>query len=412
MELNGGVSKGESHKPGTLRVILYSHDSQGLGHTRRNLALAHTLTDRFKRAGRKVSGVLVTGVATATRFEAPKGWDWVVVPGIVKGGDGYLPRNLAIRQKKVIRLRSSLIAAVFHDFRPHLVVVDRHPFGVDHELAGGLERLRRKRPSCRVVLGLREVLDQPSAARREWDALDLDQVRRNFDELWVYGDPTVHDPVLTGEIPGSLAPLVRHTGYLSLGRPVRRRTGTTGVPFVVTVAGGGSDGLDVTLTAARAALPQGLEQLIVTGPQMPKTDRAQVEAAAGPGTQVVASVRDALAEIQSASAVVAMGGYNTVCEIMSTTTPALIVPRVHPRREQLIRARALARHQLLDFCHPDEFTPGALSAWWQEVAGQQVPRTGVNLDGLATTYKYAAELLTRSADASNEQKEWARHAAV
>lgn len=407
-----GAKSADPHIAGTLRVVLYSHDSQGLGHTRRNLALAHALTASFRRKGQKVSGVLVTGVASATRFEAPEGWDWVVLPGITKGGNGYEPRHLAIRQTSVVRLRSSLIAAVLNDFHPHLVVVDRHPFGVDHELVAGLERLRRERPSCRVVLGLREVLDQPAAARREWDALDLEQVRRSFDELWVYGDPAVHDPVRTGEIPRSLAHLVRHTGYLSLGRPVRRRTGSTGVPFVVTMAGGGSDGLDLTLTAAKAALPQGLEQLIITGPQMPKADRAQVEAAARPGTHVVASVRDALAEIQSASAVVAMGGYNTVCEIMSTTTPALIVPRVAPRREQLIRARGLARHQLLDFCHPDEFTPGTLSAWLQDVAGQDVIRNGVNLNGLATIHEYAAELLAEPADAPQHHTEWTRHAAV
>lgn len=408
----GAGTEAGKERSGTLRVVLYSHDSQGLGHTRRNLALAHALTRDFRNAGRKVSGVLVTGVAAATRFEVPEGWDWVVVPGIAKGPDGYEPRHLAVRRKKVLKLRSSVIAAVLRDFRPHLVVVDRHPFGVDHELADGLERLRRKRPFCRVVLGLREVLDQPAAARREWEALDLEQVRRSFDEFWVYGDPAIHDPVRTGEIPGGLAHLVRHTGYLSLGRPVRRRTGAAGVPFVVTMAGGGSDGLNVTLTAARAALPPGFEHLIITGPQMPKEDRAQVETAAGPGTHVVGSVRDALAEIQSASAVVAMGGYNTVCEIMSTTTPALIVPRVHPRREQLIRARGLAGHQLLDFCHPDEFTPRALSTWWREVAGQDVPRTGVNLDGLATTYDYATELLSRPADTAREDTGWARHAAV
>ncbi|KRF05788.1 hypothetical protein ASH00_10170 [Arthrobacter sp. Soil782] len=401
-----------AQKRGTLRVVLYSHDSQGLGHTRRNLALAHALTGSFRRAGRTVSGVLVTGVAAATRFEIPEGWDWVVVPGIAKGTGGYEARYLNVQQTDIIKLRSSLIAAVFHDFRPHLVVVDRHPFGVEHELANGLEQLRREHPSCRVVLGLREVLDQPSAARREWTALDLDQVDRTFDEFWVYGDPLVHDPVRSGEIPGSLAHLVRHTGYLSVGRPVRRRTGATGVPFVVTMAGGGSDGLDVTLTAARARLPEGLEHLIVTGPQMPKGDRAQVEAAAGPRTHVVGSVRDALAEIQSAAAVVAMGGYNTVCEIMSTTTPALIVPRVHPRREQLIRARGLARHRLLDFCHPDEFTPDTLSTWWAQVGGQEVARDGVNLDGLATTYEYASELLAQPDGSSERRTDWTRHAAV
>lgn len=399
---------------GTLRVILYSHDSQGLGHTRRNLALAHALSNGFRGSGRRVSGVLITGVSGATRFEAPEGWDWVVVPGVSKGPDGYLPRNLAIEQEKLIRLRSSLIGAVLDDFRPHLVVVDRHPFGVDHELAAGLERLRRKRPDCRVVLGLREVLDRPTTARREWEALDLDQVHNAFDEFWVYGDPAIHNPVRTGEIPPELAHLVRHTGYLSAGRPVRRRTSTTSVPYVVTMAGGGSDGLDVTLTAARAAVPEGHEHLIITGPQMPKAHRAQVEAAAAPGTQVLASVRDALSEIQAAAAVVAMGGYNTVCEIMSTDTPALIVPRVHPRREQLIRARALAQHQLLDICHPDEFTPNALSAWFHDVVGTQVHRAGVELDGLATAHGFAAELLSRPTDTmhTHDSTEWRRHAAV
>ncbi|GAB3531799.1 glycosyltransferase family protein [Arthrobacter tecti] len=395
----------------TLRVILYSHDSQGLGHTRRNLALAHALTNGLKESGREVSGMLVTGVAGATRFEPPEGWDWVVVPGITKGTNGYLPRNLAIKPKKLIKLRSSLIGAVLEDFRPHLVVIDRHPFGVDHELADGLDRLRRKRPGCRIVLGLREVLDRPATARKEWDALDLDQVRNDFDELWVYGDPEVHNPVHTGEIPPELTHLVRHTGYLSAGRPVRRRTSSTGVPYVVTMAGGGSDGLDVLLTAARAAVPAGHEHLIITGPQMPKAHRAQIEAAAQPGTEVLGSVRDALSEIRDAAAVVAMGGYNTVCEIMSTTTPALIVPRVHPRREQLIRARSLARHQLLDFCHPDQFTPNALSTWLDDVAGTQVQRTGVLLDGLAAASRFAEELLATPGAITHNSTDWQHHAA-
>lgn len=396
----------------TIRVVLYSHDSQGLGHARRNLALAHSLTRGFAESGQRVSGVLITGVAAATRFEVPAGWDWVVIPGIAKGSLGYEPRNLTIKQGNLTKLRSSLLQAVLDDFRPHLVVIDRHPFGVDHELSSGLNRLKRKRPQCRVVLGLREVLDRPATARREWDALDLGVVQYVFDEVWVYGDAAIHDPVRTGEIPHELTHLVRYTGYLSTGRPVRRRTGGTSVPYVVTMAGGGSDGLDVTLTAARARVPQDYEHLIITGPQMPKGHRAQVEKAAGPHAQVVGSVRDALSEMQEAAAVVAMGGYNTVCEVMSTDTPALIVPRVHPRREQLIRARGLAGHHLVDFCHPEEFTPTALSDWLHSVVGKATERTGVRLNGLATAQAFAAELLDHPLRAAHTPDDWHVHAAV
>jgi predicted glycosyltransferase len=39
-----------------------------------------------------------------------------------------------------------------------------------------------------------------------------------------------------------------------------------------------------------------------------------------------------------AEGIVAMGGYNTFCEILSLDKRALIVPRSKPRREQIIRA--------------------------------------------------------------------------
>ena len=42
--------------------------------------------------------------------------------------------------------------------------------------------------------------------------------------------------------------------------------------------------------------------------------------------------------IQGASGIVAMGGYNTFCEILTFDKPALIIPRTVPRMEQFIRA--------------------------------------------------------------------------
>jgi predicted glycosyltransferase len=58
--------------------------------------------------------------------------------------------------------------------------------------------------------------------------------------------------------------------------------------------------------------------------------------------------------IAGAKAVVAMGGYNTYCEILSFDKPALIVPRVAPRQEQLIRARRAAELGLIEMFLPEE----------------------------------------------------------
>ena len=48
--------------------------------------------------------------------------------------------------------------------------------------------------------------------------------------------------------------------------------------------------------------------------------------------------------MNEAVGVVAMGGYNTFCEILSFDKPALVLPRTAPRREQFIRAERA--HQL------------------------------------------------------------------
>lgn len=391
------------------RIALYSHDSIGLGHVRRNLALAHALSASLPAlTGEAVSGLLITGASDATTFPLPDGWDWLVVPALTRGEQGYESRHLHLAMPVLTTMRGNIVRVALRDFAPDLVIVDRHALGVHRELEGALAALRATRPRCSIVLGLREVLDRRSVALAEWRSLGGTQaVRELFDAIWVYGDPLIHNALATGEIPGGLADLVVHTGYLANGRPPGR-SNHGAEPFVLTMLGGGSDGRDLATTAARAAVPDGYAHTIVTGPQMPKAHRSEIRALAGPATTVVRSVPDALALARQASAVVCMGGYNTVNEVMSTTVPALIVPRVHRRQEQAIRARALALHGLIDSALPDTVTPELLGAWFQANVGRRVHRTGVDLDGLGRVGRLAADLL-RAGKAHNAQAE-VRHA--
>jgi predicted glycosyltransferase len=55
-----------------------------------------------------------------------------------------------------------------------------------------------------------------------------------------------------------------------------------------------------------------------------------------------------------------MGGYNTICEILSQGTLSLVIPRETPRKEQLIRAQALHERQLVDFIPWREMSPSLL----------------------------------------------------
>lgn len=387
-----------------LRVVLYSHDSVGLGHTRRNLAIAQSLADSLpEAAGRRLSGLLITGEKTATSYRCPEGFDWVVIPGITKRSGGYGPRSLAVGTERLMDVRSSVIAGALTSFDPHIVIVDRHPFGVDGELAEPLRLLRAARPDVTLVLGLREVLDEPSRAAAEWEKVGADTVAELFDRIWIYGDEAAHDPFASGELPSAFRPMADYTGLLSAGRRSTGRTPVGKKPFVVTMVGGGSDGGAVAAAAAAAPVPAGYHHLVVAGPQMPKADRVAAESAAGEQTTVVKKVSDGLSYITQSEAVVCMTGYNTVAEILSTDTPALTIPRTQPRTEQLIRARGLAKTGALDMLHPDEATPVRIGEWIAEAVSseriavrQQAARAGIGRDGLARIVGLTADLAART----------------
>ena len=62
----------------------------------------------------------------------------------------------------------------------------------------------------------------------------------------------------------------------------------------------------------------------------------------------------------NADLVVTMGGYNTLCEILSLRKPALVIPRDKPRQEQLLRAQVFRGRGLCDFIKWSDVSPELL----------------------------------------------------
>jgi predicted glycosyltransferase len=164
-------------------------------------------------------------------------------------------------------------------------------------------------------------------------------------------------------------------------------------PYYMTTVGGGSDGYALASVAAMTSAPAGLEHLIVAGPQMPADALAHLRRIAVPGVKILPSLDDVVFHIRHAAAVVSMGGYNTVCEILSTDVPALIVPRNQSRAEQLIRAKSLADAGYVDHREVAELTPSFLAGWLADRLGTRVDRRRALLNGLIRVPQLAAELL-------------------
>jgi len=354
------------------RILVYSHDTFGLGNIRRMLEISRHLTD----CDSELSILIITGSPMLHAFRIPPRIDYVKLPCLARNTAGhYGSRYLDMNLQATVRLRSSIIRGTVQDFEPDLILVDKKPFGVEDELAPALAALPTgvKRP--KMVLLLRDILDSPEATTHVWrknryfDAIDA-----HYDEVLVVGSAQVFD--LAGEyrFPPSAASKLRFCGYLGrkAGRKsraeVRCELGVVGrQPLVLVTPGGGEDGdaLVHAYVEGLAALPpwQRPRSHLVFGPEMAEEKRTAIAAlAAGLGCVSQQDFSDDMMSLMDAAdVVVSMGGYNTVCELLTLRKRAVVVPRVRPVLEQGIRAERMAALGLLRCVHPDWLTPQRLS---------------------------------------------------
>ncbi len=386
------------------RIALYSHDTMGLGHKRRNLLIAQALAG----SELKVDVLLIVGDAEATNTSAfPAGVDCLSLPALRKEEDGrYRSRSLQLSLEETVRLRARVISAALEAFAPDVLIVDKEPRGALRELDPALERLRtRGRALC--VLGMREVLDDPDTVRREWRRTKSQAaIRRYYDAIWVYGDPMVYDPIHEYRFPADLAAKVRYTGYLDQRMRVlfAARDGVRlsapkelpSHPFALCLLGGGQDGAQLADAFARAELPADTHGVILTGPFLPHDAQANLRQLAGGSSRlhVFGFLDEPAPLMERADRVVAMGGYNTIAEVLSFEKRALIVPRVKPRREQLIRAERLRDLGVVDVLHPDELSPRALTAWLARDFGPPRAHERIDMNGLGRIPALLADLLS------------------
>ncbi|MFN3642444.1 MAG: glycosyltransferase family protein [Gemmobacter sp.] len=370
-----------------FRVLLYSHDTFGLGHLRRTRTIASALTEAFPDA----SALIVTGSPVAGRFTFPERVDHIRLPGVTKLEDGsYSSDGLGLDIDETTWLRGGLIETAAERFAPDLVIVDKEPTGFRGEMMATLARLRRT-GRARIVLGLRDVLDAPEVIAAEWARKGAaEAAAQYFDEIWVYGDARVFDPTADIGLPPAVRLRTHWTGYL-------RRDGAgpdeaPPAPYVLVTPGGGGDGaalVDQVLRAYEADPALGPAAHIVYGPFLAGDTRAQFEARVArlaPRVGAVGFDSRMEALMQGAQGVIAMGGYNTFCEILSFDKPALIVPRSRPRMEQTIRAREAARLGLVRMLGSDAAQdPAVMAAAIRALATQPPPsaaRCAGLLDGL------------------------------
>jgi predicted glycosyltransferase len=348
LDLDGRLPRRHAGAGQAARILIYSHDTFGLGHVRRTREIANALV----AADPDISVVILSGSPVIGNFEFGDGIDYVRVPGVVKLPNGdYTSQNLNVGLDEAVCLREAIIRQTAETFRPDLLIVDKEPTGFRGEVVSALDLLKAR--GCRLVLGLRDVIDEPGLLVPEWERKGaVEALERYYDEIWVYGLREFYEPLRGLRLPRPVERRIVYTGYLRRTLPkephLARYPKLTREPFVLVMTGGGGDGedlIDWVLSAYESDPNLTLPALIVFGPFLGREQRRNFWDRIRRFRHIDAILFDAKIEFlqDRAAGIVSMGGYNTFCEILSLDKPAVIVPRTRPRLEQYIRAERAER---------------------------------------------------------------------
>jgi predicted glycosyltransferase len=397
----------------SLRLLIYSQDGLGLGHQCRTRRIAEHLL----RLAPGTSVLTVCDSPLGGFFPPLRGQRYLELPTLIKRDEGrWSTLHAEGDLRRVCDLRGELIGRALEEFRPDVILVDHMPHGACGELLPWLEESRRR--GCRrIILGLRDILDEPQTIRNRWQREGAYEALRDlYDQILVYGEQDVFDTARLYEIPSG-TPL-EYCGYVAPPKTNERvyrlrqkylAGSRPGTKLLLATAGGGADGGELMsslldcLSAVEARVPVML--VMVLGPHFPDQDAARVRRkAAGRPVQVLRSTRHVVLHMRAADAAVAMAGYNTTMELLRSRTPALVVPRRGPSAEQRMRASCFSERGWLRVIQPWQLGSGALGAGVVGILRESAA-DGIHSPSLDGAENAAMHVL-RNLDGSCEKNRW------
>jgi predicted glycosyltransferase len=280
------------------------------------------------------------------------------------------------------------------------------------EIKDVLERVKKSSHPIHTILTLRDVLDSPEEVKKVWTQRgDYEALETLYDRLLVFGDSKIFDPIEAYDFSDSVSKKVRFCGYLG-SIPLNRKSypSPQGMPkkdqkLITVTTGGGEDGFPLVKTYLDSVTENkslnSAQHLVLLGPFMPEKERTEIHDLYGgkPKIFVRDFVPDSERWIKSSELVVSMAGYNTIYEVLSLYIRSLVVPRIFPREEQLIRAKMLSKMGLLEMIHPQDLSTHSICRHIIKCLASPKPEPDqsiLDFNGLNNAIHHIKELLPKS----------------
>jgi predicted glycosyltransferase len=344
------------------RILVYTHNSIGLGHAVRTMAVI----DGVRRVNPDTDWLTLSGTSAPQVFLA-EGIETVKLPGIrhdlEASGQPYRPRLLkSFSRDEVLAWRRRLIAECLASFRPDVVMVEHSLAGLMGEAAPILAARAAQGPKVggfaliHLSRGIYRSTPRLLAPPGDYPGLAPGtNVAHLYDALYVFEDRHLVD--VNREFFGNdpvLKPKIHYLGRISsrnadeFGRRgrVAAALDITDKPFVLLALGrhGRVVDLHATLFAAcrRLGLFDGHDVVVVPDPYLPSEALAAIQTLPDAGRVRFAPFLPHLAELMAEAALTACrAGYNMVNEVLVSGVKALIIPETHPSGEQERRAATI-----------------------------------------------------------------------
>jgi len=379
-----------------MRLFIYSQDGMGLGHLRRTRNIAEQVL-RLEPESRVLA---VADAPAAPFFSRLPGLAYAKIPTIVKtGSSSWTTGSPEQTIAETTDARARQLLGAFREFEPDAVLVDHMPVGARGELKPLLECLSEMRERPALMLGLRDILDLPEVIHETWTSLGVFEALPLYDEVLIHGSKDVFDTASVYDL-ASGPPDVGYTQYVTpSSQPAEGRTQSEG-PLLLMMGGGGADAfplarafVDAIGTITRTSR---VRAVVLTGPNMPVHDRQEISKRASTlPIEVQTSVTDARSWMSEADAIVTMGGYNSLCEVLQLEKRALVVPRAGPSAEQRMRGRLFADLGLIRYLDPGDLAPEIMAESLQQLLEERTLPDPERIPPLDGALQAAAAILDR-----------------
>jgi predicted glycosyltransferase len=379
------------------RVAFYCQHVLGIGHLVRSTEILRALCREF-------SVLLIGGGRPVEGFRFPPQVEVVNLPALETDADFGALRAVsgAGEVEAIQQARKAMLLSVLDRFAPHAFIVELFPFGRKRfafELIPALEKVRGGPAPAKVICSLRDIL----VAKRDQAAHEervSGIVNRYFDRILVHGDPRFQRLEASFAGVAGLRCPVEYTGYV-VQRPSEHPEAEPDVPHdpfaIVSIGSGRYRNGHRLLEAVIQAAPLLRHRIVIfAGPFIPDEEfrRLREMAELQPNVQLDRYTPDLLPYMRRADLSISMGGYNTIMNILSTGTRAIVFPyTANDDQEQYIRAEKLHALGVVEMIHPDALEPARLAGIIGAVLGKNPSPQNWRMDGAGESARAIGGLL-------------------